>query len=81
MSTLVSTCELLTVGEAARRLKKSRMSVYRLIGSGDLPAFRASASDTGPLRVREDDLAAWLERRRVTTPRVPADAVGGRDAA
>jgi len=42
----------LTVGEVARVLRVSNMTVYRLINSGRLPAVRVGRS----FRLREEDL-------------------------
>jgi excisionase family DNA binding protein len=44
------------VGEVARQLRVSNMTVYRLISAGDLPATRIGRS----YRIREDDLDAFL---------------------
>ena len=53
------TPRLLTPDEVAERLRQSRASVYRKIAAGEIPAFRLNAN-RGPLRVREDELDAWL---------------------
>ena len=45
-----------TVGEVARQLRVSNMTVYRLISAGDLPATRIGRS----YRIREADLDAFL---------------------
>jgi excisionase family DNA binding protein len=45
-----------TVGEVARQLRVSNMTVYRLISAGELPAVRVGKS----YRIREDDLDAYL---------------------
>jgi excisionase family DNA binding protein len=45
-----------TVGEVARQLRVSNMTVYRLINAGDLPAIRVGKS----YRIREEDLDAYL---------------------
>jgi excisionase family DNA binding protein len=55
---------LLTVSEIARYLNVTADSVYRWIDAGRLPAVRLSPA--GPLRVRSDHFAEWLERK-VTT--------------
>lgn len=38
------TGELLTVAEVANRLRVSKMTIYRLIHAGDLPALRVGHS-------------------------------------
>lgn len=55
---------LLTVAEAAELLRVSKPSVYRAIRNGGLPAVRPA----GDVRIRPDDLEAWLETRRVGAP-------------
>jgi excisionase family DNA binding protein len=52
---------LLTVAQAADLLAVSRPTIYRLVRSAGLPAVRPS----GDLRFREEDIAQWLEDRRV----------------
>jgi len=47
---------LLTVTEVAAALRVSTMTVYRLIRSGDLPAFRVGRN----YRIRREDLDAYL---------------------
>jgi excisionase family DNA binding protein len=49
---------LLTVQEVAKTLRQSPVSVYRHIREGRLPARRICP--TGPLRVRADELDAFL---------------------
>ena len=46
----------LTASEAAERMRVSKMTVYRLIRSGKLPAVRIGKA----YRVREDDLERYL---------------------
>ncbi len=53
--------ELLTLQEAADRLKVHYMTAYRWVRKGDLPAFKAG----GRLRVRQSDLDAFLHGRQV----------------
>jgi len=53
---------LLTVKEAARRLKVSTATVYSLCESGRLPHVRIS---THSIRVAEDDLKAYVAACRV----------------
>lgn len=46
----------MTVGEVAAELRVSSMTVYRLIGAGELPALRIGRS----FRVRSEDLVTYL---------------------
>ena len=48
----------LTVAEVAARMRVSKMTVYRLVHSGELPAVRVGRS----FRVPEDDVHAYLQR-------------------
>jgi len=50
------TSRLLTIPETADRLRVSRVTVYRLISSGQLPALKVG----GALRVDENELREWL---------------------
>jgi excisionase family DNA binding protein len=56
MSTLAPDRPLLTVREAAARLRVSEKTVRRLIGAEILPALRIG----GSIRVDPDQLRAWL---------------------
>jgi excisionase family DNA binding protein len=47
----------LTAGEVAERMRVSKMTVYRLIRAGKLPAVRIGRA----FRVREDDVEAYLD--------------------
>jgi excisionase family DNA binding protein len=49
---------LLTVAEAARRLRQSPVSVYRRVADGQLPALRVG--EKGPLRIEEEALERLL---------------------
>jgi len=60
-ATTANPATLLTVSEVAERLRCPRAHVYRLIERGQLPAFRLG-DGRGPIRIREDELEAWLER-------------------
>lgn len=71
--------DLRTVGEAAAELRCSRASVYRAIGSGELPAWRLG--ETGQLRIPAASIGAYLvpagEKRRVPArPGLQAEARG-----
>jgi excisionase family DNA binding protein len=49
----------MTVGEVARQLRVSNMTVYRLVKSGQLAAIRIGRG----YRIREDDVRRYLEQR------------------
>ncbi len=48
-----------TVGEVARQLRVSNMTVYRLIKSAQLPAVRVGRG----YRIREEDVRKYLDQR------------------
>lgn len=50
--------KFLTVAEVAAMMRVSKMTVYRLVHSGGLPAVRVGRS----FRVREDDVTEYLQR-------------------
>ena len=50
---------LLTVNEVADLLRVSRMTVYRLIKTGEMPALRVGRS----YRLREEDVTTYLRER------------------
>ncbi len=52
---------MLTVAELAQRLRISRPTAYRLIGSGRLRAYRVGPSDTGALRVDVRELDRLMD--------------------
>ncbi|MGD0897105.1 MAG: helix-turn-helix domain-containing protein [Thermoguttaceae bacterium] len=62
--------EPLTVAEVAQRLRVSRRVAYELCQAGQIEAFKVGRA----IRVRPEDLAAYIERR---TDRGP-DALGTR---
>ena len=49
----------LTVTEVARGLRVSNMTVYRLVNSGQLDAFRVGRS----YRIREADVRRYVDQR------------------
>jgi MerR family transcriptional regulator, light-induced transcriptional regulator len=61
---------LLTLQEAADRLKVHYMTAYRWVRKGELPAFKAG----GRLRVREEVLAQFMADREVQVALPPAAA-------
>lgn len=58
----------LTAAEAAERIRVSKMTVYRLIKAGKLPAVQIGKA----YRVREDDLEAYLNANYVNAANRPA---------
>jgi len=52
---------LLTVGEVARTMRVSNMTVYRLVKSGQLPAIRVGKN----YRIRRTDVERYLNERVV----------------
>jgi excisionase family DNA binding protein len=51
--------QFLTVGEVAKHLRVSNMTVYRLVNSGQLAAVRVGRG----YRIRTDDVRKYLEQR------------------
>ena len=58
---------MLSAGEVAARLAVSKATVYRLVATNDLPAFRLGGPGHA-LRVEEAELEDWL-RSRDTRPK------------
>ncbi len=54
----VSEVKFLTVAEVAAMMRVSKMTVYRLVHGGELPAVRVGRS----FRVREDDVEEYLRK-------------------
>ena len=54
----MSDAKFLTVAEVATMMRVSKMTVYRLVHSGELPAVRVGRS----FRVREEDANEYLRR-------------------
>jgi excisionase family DNA binding protein len=52
----ISDVKFLTVAEVAAKIRVSKMTVYRLVHSGDLPAVRVGRS----FRVSEEDVNEYL---------------------
>ncbi|WP_081710157.1 helix-turn-helix domain-containing protein [Arthrobacter sp. 35W] len=59
-----SEVKFLTVAEVAEVMRVSKMTVYRLVHAGDLPAVRFGKS----YRVPESAVAAYLEQAVVDVP-------------
>ena len=54
----ISEAKFLTVAEVASMMRVSKMTVYRLVHNGDLPAVRVGRS----FRVREEDANDYLRK-------------------
>ena len=54
----ISEVKFLTVAEVAATMRVSKMTVYRLVHNGDLPAVRVGRS----FRVTEDDVNEYLRK-------------------
>ena len=54
----MSEAKFLTVAEVAAMMRVSKMTVYRLVHGGELPAVRVGRS----FRVTEDDVNEYLRR-------------------
>lgn len=54
----ISEAKFLTIAEVASMMRVSKMTVYRLVHNGDLPAVRVGRS----FRVTERDVNAYLQR-------------------
>ena len=54
----ISDVKFLTVAEVAATMRVSKMTVYRLVHSGELPAVRVGRS----FRVTEDDVNEYLRK-------------------
>ncbi len=64
---------LLTVKEAAERVKVAPATVYLLCAQGRLAHLRVGTGGRGTIRIREQDLAAFLEEVMVR-PEAPGQA-------
>lgn len=53
----IADSKFLTIAEVAAMMRVSKMTVYRLVHNGELPAVRVGRS----FRVRETDANAYLE--------------------
>jgi len=59
---------MLTIQEAAERVRLTQWALYRAVQRGELTAYKPG----GRLRIREADLEAWLQSTRVRTKARPA---------
>lgn len=57
VSPVLADTQFLTVAEVAKVMRVSKMTVYRLVHSGELPAVRVGRS----FRVRSEAVHAYLE--------------------
>jgi excisionase family DNA binding protein len=57
VSPVLADTQFLTVAEVAKVMRVSKMTVYRLVHSGELPAVRVGRS----FRVRPEAVHAYLE--------------------
>jgi excisionase family DNA binding protein len=64
LSTEPGDSPFLTLGEVLRYLRVNARTVYRLIGTGELPASRIGRQ----WRIRRSDFEQWLEAQRVGSP-------------
>lgn len=63
--------KLLTLREVAEALQVSEKTIRRLVNRGDLVGFKVG--DRGQVRVKSEDLVAYLERQRVQHSKCTAD--------
>ena len=54
----MSDAQFLTIAEVAAKMRVSKMTVYRLVHGGELPAVRVGRS----FRVTEDDVNEYLRK-------------------
>lgn len=54
----ISEVKFLTIAEVASTMRVSKMTVYRLVHNGELPAVRVGRS----FRVRETDVNEYLQK-------------------
>lgn len=66
MSSADARPQYLTVAEVAETMRVSRMTVYRLVHSGELPAIRVGKS----FRVPEQALVQYLRESATDTDRI-----------
>ncbi len=64
--------KLLTVDEVAEILRVSPSTVYRRIQAGELPAIKLGHRQ---VRVRQEDLDAYIEAHRITSTAASAEAL------
>ena len=57
----------LTIKQAAKRLGVSTKTISRRIQSGEIVAYKYGESKTSPVRITEEALQAYLDKRQTTT--------------
>lgn len=67
--------DLFTVREAAERLKVAPATIYALCAQGRLAHARVGSVGRGTIRIREEDLAAFIDSVQANVP-PPANAKG-----
>ncbi len=60
MDTKDKKIDVLTVDEVAKLLKLSKITIYRLIKTGEIPAYKIGAS----WRVNREDLENYIESKK-----------------
>lgn len=68
VSSIALPADLLTPNEAARKLRTSKAALYEWLARGDIRHYRVGRL----VRIREADLAEYLERRRNEPPARPS---------
>ncbi len=63
MDTKDKKIDVLTVDEVAKLLKLSKITIYRLIKTGEIPAYKIGAS----WRVNKEDLENYIESKKKLT--------------
>ncbi len=58
----VSSTEIISVAEACKFLVIHRNTLYKLIGEGEIPAFRLTTG--GRWKFKKSELEEWLENRQ-----------------
>lgn len=59
------TDEILTTNEVRREFKLGRTTMWHLVKTGQLPAYRIGDGKTSAFRYKRSDVMAWLDGRRV----------------
>jgi len=73
----MDTAKLLTVDEVAEILRVSPSSVYRRIQAGELPAVKLGHRQ---VRIKQEDLDAYIEAHRITSTESTLSTVEGLSA-
>lgn len=67
---LAKRCNMMTIADIAKRLRISQACAYALVESKELAHYRIGLG-RGRIRVSEEQLATYLEKRRVTKVEKP----------